>query len=67
MDITIKKTLPIGDRTVIELSDVIDISIGQFVYVDDFKVKVISIPMLPAGKIAIEIVTRIEEAKTLTV
>lgn len=67
MDITIKKTLPIGDRTVIELSDVIDISIGQFVYVDDFKVKVKSIPMLPAGKIAIEIDARIEEAKTLTV
>ncbi|MCS8561300.1 hypothetical protein [Weissella cibaria] len=67
MDIAIKKALPIGDRTVIELSDVIDISIGQFVYVDNLKVKVISIPMLPVGKIAIEVDVRIKEARTLTV
>ncbi|MGG7601785.1 hypothetical protein [Weissella cibaria] len=51
----------------IELTDIPEVSLGQYVDVDNQKVKVVGIPMVPAGKVAIEIDKRLESAKILTV
>lgn len=67
MNFTIKTTFPIDGHTVIELTDIPEVSLGQYVDIDNQKVKVVGIPMVPAGKVAIEIDKRLESAKILTV
>lgn len=53
IDYKVIAAFPIGKNTVIELNEMPIISIGQLIMIDDIKVKVIGIPMLPPGKQAI--------------